>query len=211
MGGQHDGDAAGVQLLHPLPKLAAQLDVDAGGGLVEDQHRRLVHHGLGHHQAALHAAGQLAHIGVGLVGQAQAGQDLVGLPVGLLHAVEAGLHLQRLARGEEHVADDLLRHHADGRAGGAGVLVDVDVPDLHLARGLVHQPGQDVDEGGLARPVRAQQAEHGAARNGQVDALQRRLGRHHPIGRIGLDQTAGFDGVVWDAHDARTCPKACSI
>ena len=76
--GQHDGDAAAVELAHVGPELAAQLDVDAGGGLVQDHHRRAVDQGLGDQQPPPHAAGQRAGIGVGLVGQADRRQHRVG-------------------------------------------------------------------------------------------------------------------------------------
>jgi len=55
----------------------AQLDVHTGGGLVEHDHRRLVHQRLRHQHATLHAARELAHVGIGLVGQAQAVEQLV--------------------------------------------------------------------------------------------------------------------------------------
>ena len=56
--GQDDGDAGGAQPAHHLPHVLAQLDVDAGGRLVEEQDARLVRQRLGDHHAALHAAGQ---------------------------------------------------------------------------------------------------------------------------------------------------------
>ncbi len=43
---------------HHVPHVLAQLDVDAGGRLVEKQDLRLVRQRLGDHHAALHAAGQ---------------------------------------------------------------------------------------------------------------------------------------------------------
>ena len=49
-----------------LPQPLAQLDVDAGGRLVEHDHRRPVHQRLRHQHAPLHAAGERAHVGVGL-------------------------------------------------------------------------------------------------------------------------------------------------
>ena len=173
VGGEQDGDALAVEAHHIVPELAAQLDVDAGGGLVEDQHRRVVHHRLGHHQPPLHAARERAHVGVGLVRQAERGEQLVGDALGPRHAVHAGLHVQRLARGEEDVGGDLLRHHADGGARVAGPLVDVAAPDGDRARGLLGQAREDVDEGRLAGAVGAEQAEDRAARDLQVDALQR--------------------------------------
>ncbi len=111
------------------PELLAQLDIDAGGRLVEHQDRRLVHHRLGHHQPPPHAARQRARRRVGLVGEAEHLEQAVGAPLGGRHAVEPGLQLQQLARGEEEVDDDLLRHHADGGARLARRAVDVDAPD----------------------------------------------------------------------------------
>ncbi|MNN11690.1 hypothetical protein D3C81_1246570 [compost metagenome] len=195
MGGQDDGDAFLVDLAHIVPQLAAQLDVDARRRLVQDQDRRIVHQSLGHHQAALHAAGQGTDIGVGLVRQAERGQQFVRAALVGRHAIEAGLNLQRLARGEEDVGDDFLGHDAERRARVAGLVVDVAVPDADRALGLVHHPGDDVDQGRLARAVGAQQPEHGAARHGQIDAAQGRLGRRLLVARIGLLQAPHLDGV----------------
>ncbi len=54
--GQDDGDARGPERPHHLPHVLAQLDVDAGGGLVEEQDLRLMRQRLGDQHAALHAA-----------------------------------------------------------------------------------------------------------------------------------------------------------
>ena len=109
------------------------------------------------------------------------------------HAVEAGHQLQRLPGREERVHVDFLRHDAEGGARLARVLVDVIAPDVHRAGRLVHQAGEDVDEGRLARAVGAEQAEDRAARDFEVDALQRLLGRHLLGGGIGLGQALGLD------------------
>ena len=130
----------------------------------------------------------------------RAAEELVGAALALRHAVEAGLHLQRFARGEEDVGGDLLGHHADGGAGVARALVDVAAPDGHRPGGLAGQAREDVDEGRLAGAVGAQQAEDRAARDRQVDALQRPHGRRAARGRIGLDEAAGLDGVVGKVH-----------
>ncbi len=195
VGGQDDGDAFLVDLAHIVPQLAAQLDVHARGRLVQDQDRRIVHQSLGHHQAAFHAAGQGADIGVGLVREAERGQQFVRAALVGGHAVEAGLDLQGLARGEEDVGDDLLRHDPEGRAGVARLMVDVAVPDADRALGLVRHPGDDVDQGRLARAIGAQQAEHRAARHRQIDAAQGGLGRRLLVARIGLLQAPHLDGV----------------
>ena len=64
---------------HQLPHVAAQLDVDAGGGLVEEQDLRLVRQRLGDQHAALHAAGQRHDLAVLLVPQRQVLQHLLDM------------------------------------------------------------------------------------------------------------------------------------
>jgi hypothetical protein len=106
-----------VQAGDELPQSLAQLDVDAGGGLVQHDDLRLVHQRLRHQHAALHAARELAHVGIGLVGQAQADKQFVDPVVVVFDAEIAGLDAQRLAHGEEGVEHQLLRHHAELAAG----------------------------------------------------------------------------------------------
>ena len=81
MGGQDDRDALAVEPAHIAPEAAAELDVDPGGGLVEDHHRRPVDQRLGDQQPPPHAAGERAGIGVGLVGEADGREHLVGPPL----------------------------------------------------------------------------------------------------------------------------------
>jgi hypothetical protein len=135
--------------------------------------------------------------GIGLVGEAHRVEDLGRAALGPGHAVEAGLELQRLAGREEGVEVQLLRDDADGAAGAARVAVDVDAEDPCRARGLHHEAGQDVDEGGLARAVGAQEAEDGAAGHLEVDAVQRHLGRLALAAGVGLAQALELDGERW--------------
>ena len=97
------------------PQTLAQLHVHPGGGLVQHDHRRLVHQRLRHQHAALHAAGQQAGIDVGLVGQAQVVQQLVDPGIVIAQTEIAGLEAQHFAHGEKGVVDQLLRHHAEAR------------------------------------------------------------------------------------------------
>ena len=62
-----------------LPHVAAQLDVDAGGRLVEEQDFGLVAERLGDHHPALHAARQLHDLGLALVPQRQVAQHLLDM------------------------------------------------------------------------------------------------------------------------------------
>src|SRR5688500_18560946 len=165
MGGEDDGDALGVEAADIVPELLAQLDVDARGRLVEDQDRRRMDHRLGDQQPALHAARQSARIRVGLVLEPHRAQQLKRAPVGLGNAVEAGLDLERLARREEGVEQDLLGHDADRTLGVARMLIDVETPDRRRAFALGDQAGEDVDQSRLAGAVGAEQAENAAARH----------------------------------------------
>ncbi len=175
--------------------MLAQLDIDAGGRLVEHQHGRRMDQGLGDQQAPPHAARQGACIGVRLVGQADRAQDLVGAALGARHAVEPGLGVEQLARGEEGVEVQLLRHDADRGADAARVAVELDVPDPDAAGGLVDQPGHDVDQGRLAGAVGAEQAEQLAAVHGQADAVEGALAAPL-LAAIDLDQVVDFNREV---------------
>ncbi|CFN70445.1 Uncharacterised protein [Bordetella pertussis] len=132
-----------------------------------------VHQGLRHQHAALHAVRQRAHVGIGLVGQAQVEQDFVDPVVVAAQAEIAGLDAQRLAHGEEWVVDQLLRHHAQGPAGGLVVGHDVVAAHAGAAGGGVRQAGQDRDQGGLAGAVGAEQAEELAVLDLQADIVER--------------------------------------
>ena len=67
MGGEHDGFAGAVVVADDLPEQQARLRIEAGGGLVEEQHFGIVHHGAGDGEPLHHAAGEVAHHVVGAV------------------------------------------------------------------------------------------------------------------------------------------------
>jgi len=158
--------------------------------------RREGHQRLGDQQPPAHAAGQRPGIGMRLVGELHGLQDLVGAPLRRRHPVHAGLQFQDLARREEGVDVQFLRHHADRRPRLARVPVDVDAPDPGGAGGLVDHAGQDVDQGRLAGAVRAEQAEHGAARDLQIDAVQRPFRPGLFVAGIDLFQVPDLDREV---------------
>src|SRR4028118_732402 len=55
--GEQYGHPAAVELPNVAPQAVAQLDVHAGGRLVEEEHLRVVHEGAGEPSAPLHPAG----------------------------------------------------------------------------------------------------------------------------------------------------------
>jgi hypothetical protein len=197
--GQQHRVALAVQARDELPQGLAQLHVHAGGGLVQHDHRRAVHQRLRHQHAPLHAARELAHVGVGLVGQAQVGEQLVDPVVVAPDAEIAGLDAQRLAHREERVEHQLLRHDAELPA-GLGVLRD-DVVAVHAhlpARGM-GQAGEDADQGGLACAVGAQQAEEFARFDLEADVFQRL--QHPTCALVQLGNVLEADG----GHEERNC------
>ena len=67
-----------VDPLDVVPELQPQLDVDAGGRLVEDQQPRPVHQRAGEDQPPLHPAGEGAGAFVALLGQREGLEQLLG-------------------------------------------------------------------------------------------------------------------------------------
>lgn len=174
VGGEDDADAFLVEFGEEAPHRTAQLDVDPGGGLVEDQQARLVDQCAGDHQAPLHAAGEHPRGFVALVPQAQLGQVALGALLGDLRrdAVVAGLGHDDVEDLLELVEVELLRHHAKATLEAGRVLVEVVAEHRDRTAGLVHQGRENPDGGGLARAVGAEQGEEITFGDVQVDALE---------------------------------------
>mmetsp|Transcript_29280 Transcript_29280/g.53020 ORF Transcript_29280/g.53020 Transcript_29280/m.53020 type:complete len:262 (-) Transcript_29280:10-795(-) len=193
MRGQQHRVALLVQAGDELPQGLAQLHVDAGGGLVQHDDGWAVHQGLGHQHAALHAARELAHIGIGLVGQAQVGEQLVDPVVVVLDPEVAALDTQRLAHAEEGVEHQFLRHHAQRLARGGVVVHHVVAHHAHAALGGTGQAGQHADQRRLAGAVGAEQAEELAAADVEADAIQC-LDLPSPVGFLDVLKRDGNGG-----------------
>ena len=127
-------DAFLVDLAQELPHGAADLDVHAGGGLVQDQQPRLVHQGAGDHQAALHAAREGARHVVALLPQGQLLQVFLGalLAPRARDAVEPRLVHHDVEDFLELVEVEFLRHQADAGLGRFEFAVDVVVEHRDL-------------------------------------------------------------------------------
>ena len=169
-GQQHRGPLA-VDFPHELPQGVAQLHVDPGGRLVEDQQARLVDQGLGHHQASLQAAGELVHrlLQVRTEIEALDQQLAPGLVGGV--AVVAGVEAQGVVDVEKVVDHDLLVHDADQAAGEAVVAAVVVAEDADLPGVDAGDAGDHVDGGALAGPVGAEQAEDFALLDEERDVV----------------------------------------
>ena len=100
----------------------AGLGVEAGRGLVEEQHAGLVHQPHGDVQPPLHPTGVGAHNAVGGVGDPEPLEQLAGAPAQrrAVEAVQRALQLEILAAGRLRVAAVLLADDPDGRRTRAG-------------------------------------------------------------------------------------------
>ena len=164
-----------LQRVQLEPRLQAQLGVEVGQRLVEEEQARLAHDGARERAALLLAAGQLARCAREKVADADLRR---GVRDSLLDGVRSGAdHAQRKADVLRHrhvrVERVALEHHRDVALprllGGHVHAVDHDLAGAHLL-----ETGKDAQRGGLARPGRSQQDEELAGRDRKVDAMQHR-------------------------------------
>ncbi len=190
--GQQQGRSARHQVADHVPHLLAGADVEAGGRLVEDQHRGRGHQRTGQVEPAPHAAGVGLRRPVGGIGEVEPLEQLAR-PIagpGLAQAVEPADHLEVLVAGQVLVDRGVLPRETDPRADAGGVLQHVDAGDRGTACVGLDQRGQHPHGGGLAGAVGAEQRQHLALRNGEVEALER-LDL-----LVSLDQPGGQDHVT---------------
>ena len=201
LGGEQDGDAAGGQVADDLPHGPPAARVQSGRGLVQEDQPRVADQGHGQVEPPPHparvGAGQLAG-GVGEVELAeQVGRPAP--PLGAAQVMQVGHQEQVLGAGEQVVDGGELAGDADRgpdrvRRGGQVV-----AGHPQLAAVGFDQGGQDLDDGGLAGPVRAEEREDRALGDRQVDAVE------HDLVAVGLAQSGDRDGQRGrgGGHDAR--------
>jgi hypothetical protein len=167
-----------------------------GGRLVEEQHLRPVDQGGSQVEPAPHAAGVGLGHPVGGLDQVEPLEQLVG-PRGrpVLEPVEGAEQPQVLAAGEVLVDGGVLAGQADPAADGARPGDDVDAVDQRAAGVRAQQRGEHAHGGGLAGAVGPEQAEHGAALDGERDAVER------PVGAEGDPHVLDDDGGCVGGHD----------
>ena len=173
MRGEQHGAALAVEFGNELPERLTQFHVHTGRRLVEHDHRRLVHQGLSHQHTPLHAARELSHVGLRLVGQTQARQQLVNPVVVAFDAEVTGLDAQGLAHCEKRVENQLLRHHTQLTPGQCIVGDHVAAVHQNPSTGSARKTGQNADQTGFSRAVRPEQAEKFALLDVEADMVQR--------------------------------------
>ena len=171
--------------------------VEPGGRLVEEQHRRPGDERGGEVEPAAHAARVGLDQPVAGLGEVEALEQLGRALARRLAAevVEPADHLQVLEPGQVLVDGGVLAGEPDLRAQLGGVGDHVEPGDPRAAAGRRQQRGQDPDRGRLAGAVRAEQAEHGAGLDLQVDPAER---LDVPVGLpqpLDLDRQLGASGA----------------
>ena len=188
-------------------------------GSSRNRMRRLVRERLGDQYAPLHAARQRHDLVVFLVPQRQLAQNLFDIGRGSLLAEQPPAVVDRRPHRLEHVGRQFLRHQPDLGPGLPVARDDVVAVDRDAAARRPHDAAHDVDEGGLARAIGAEQREDLAAVDGEIDGLQRLEAgtrvRACPRARgWGVDSFAGRRMVMigcgrWSMVTV-SCPRAMS-
>jgi len=167
--------------------------VERGERLVEHQQLRVGRQGPGQPDPLLHAAGELVGVGVLVPGEADQVDHLLG-PAAPGRLVLAA-HLQRVGHVVDHLAvrqqTEVLEHHGHVVPAQLAQLDVVGPGDLLAVHhdtpgGGLDEPGEQPDQGGLARAGQAHHHEHLAGRHLERDVLD----GHHAAG-LGLQVLAG--------------------
>ena len=164
-----------------LPGGPAGRRVEAGGRLVQEDDVGVADQRQGDVEAAALAAGQLGGEGVGLVGQADQGDGVVDVA---RRPVVAGVELQALAHRQPGSGSDSCRT-TPTRSRQAPPALAGSTP-RHVTSPSVRVPEafEDLDGGGLAGAVGAEEGEDLAAVHLEVDAADRF------VGAVALDEPA---------------------
>ena len=172
---QQDRGAVADQLLDGDPQALAALGVQPRGGLVEEEHRRVRHQCGGQVQPPAHAARVgLQHTITG-TGQSEFLEQLVGPARGHLAAQvgEPRHHVDVLPAREVLVHRGVLAGQPDDATHRVGLGDHVVAEDRGASRVGAEDGGEDAHDGGLARPVRAEQPQHGAGLHLEGDPVER--------------------------------------
>ncbi len=162
-----------VQVLDLGAHLDAQLGVEVGERLVEQEQRRVARQRAAHRDALALAAGELAGLAIQQVLDLQHLRDARDrrVALGLGHVAHLQPEADVLRHVHVRVERVALEHHRDVAVLGQRVR-DVAAVDVHRALGGFVQPGDDVQERALAAARGADEDEKVAGHDLDVDALE---------------------------------------
>src|SRR6202166_3085452 len=202
MGGQHDGLAERPHVAHDPPGGAAGRRVEAGGRLVQKDQLRVAHQAESDVEAALLATGQLSHPLACLLGQSDQLDDLRG---GARRRVVAPIELDKLGHRQHRRHGRLLEHEPHALVEPPAATVRVDPEHRHRSSVPGAVALEDLDGGGLACAVRAEEPEDLPLLHGETDPANRF------DGAVGLAQAVDDEGchrngsAVYDERSQSRC------
>ena len=182
---QHHGPAFVDQACDHRPHLVHPGRVEPVHGLVEDQQLRVAEQARGHAEALAHAHRVRGDLVVGARGQAHPLQRRPD-PLARVAAPGRGQQAEVVAAGQVRVEPGLVDDRPDPGLRPLPLGRDRDPEQRHRAAVGPGQAEQGADQRGLARAVRPEVAERDAARDQQLDAVDRDVGPE-PLGQaVGL-------------------------
>ena len=168
VGGEQDGFAARSEGADLGPHTPARFDVEADGGLVEEDEVRIAGESEGEEDALLLAAGELAeHARLDAFEAGSANQVGIGHGIGVVAAKDIDV----LANPEHLGGPADLQHDAGTEARGG--VARVGVEDADGAAGRRAQPHEELDGGRFAGSIWAQESDDLSAMQGKRDVVQR--------------------------------------
>ncbi len=181
MGGHDNGLAPLHQALEELKNRLGGRGIQAAGGLVGDDNRRVGGQGAGDRHALLLSAGDVGRQLAGVFFQLHQAQQLQGaLAAGPAAIAAAKIHRQNdiVHQGEHRQELEGLVDHPKVAATPARALVLTDLMDVdplgeHFAGGQPIDAGDHIQQSGFARPRFSDHAQKFAAVDIQVNPVQR--------------------------------------
>ena len=192
--GHHDGQSLRGQVRQGVPKLAPRNRIDARGRLIQQQNARLRHQRARQRKLLLHAAAQTSRQPVLEAVHVEQPQIAVAPRDDLFrrHAPQIAHVPDVLVHAQIRVQAKRLRQVADRGTHFAGGFAE----HLHDAGGRLHDPGEDLEGGGLAGAIGTDEAENLALADFHIDPPDRFDGtvvlaqvaraHHHAIRRVRL-------------------------
>ena len=184
VGGEHDRVLAS-QALDQLAGLDDLLGVEARGGLVEDEHVRVVEDGLGEAHPLAVALRELADEGVAHVAHPGLPDHVVDLPAAILGGdpLDLGAEAEEVQDRHVRVEGRGLRDVADPPLDLEGGLEDVVAPHPRGPVGGRQVAGEDAHRRGLPGPVGAQEAQDLPLLDAEGDPVDRGMAAV-PLGEV---------------------------
>ncbi len=164
VGGQDD-DHILADLGQQVQEAVALFGVETGGGFIDDDQLRIADEGLRNAETLAHTARETGNgffADIPQIDLIEQGLDRVLTLLAAPDALEDGHVVQHVIGRNARINAEILRQIAKGPAQHFRFFDDVEFAEFDAARRRRLQGGNGPHQGGLARPVWAQQAEHAA-------------------------------------------------